>query len=437
MKISHLVENAKTFEDLIIQIIAEAENYSRFKRACGSIEDKEFILSLIIKTIIGNGSGLEFLQKLKQNNIINPEGVRLKIEQPSSTFFDNLNSARRGKYISEISLIILQSIANYIDEKNVDYLKDFKELDGRSIFSGDGHYAKHATHTKKIKGKLACFGTIYTQDMRNGLIHTLATVYSDTSSKPNELPIIREHLEEYIANNDLIKPVIIYDRACMDYTFWTSTEKERENGSSIITMLKSNTKLKLIEELEIDNKNLYNAGVLEYSKVELSNGGIMYYVKYKDPETDKIYEYICSDNSLKPGTIVFLYKLRWNIEKVFDVFKNKLHQTKAWATSKVAHQTQANIIALTYNIMHMIEINLQENYNIKELKLIKKRGYALEIRKKKAENNNKQIHPFEYIFNHIFQMSEQFVGTFRNAILHFVDWNIMKTLFKGAMEKYT
>jgi len=32
---------------------------------------------------------------------------------------------------------------------------------------------------------------------------------------------------------------------------------------------------------------------------------------------------------LRPGLIAFLYKLRWDVEKVFDQLKNKLNEQKA------------------------------------------------------------------------------------------------------------
>ncbi len=83
--------------------------------------------------------------------------------------------------------------------------------------------------------------------------------------------------------------------------------------------------------------------------------------------------------------------------------------------------------------MHMIKINLEGVHDFKELKLINKRMKALEARKNKAEKNNKQIHPFEFLFDHIYQLSQQFVRTFKNAIFDFLDWNNMIDLFKGAM----
>jgi hypothetical protein len=55
---------------------------------------------------------------------------------------------------------------------------------------------------------------------------------------------------------------------------------------------------------------------------------MMRVVTYMDPETGKELKFITSDCTLPPGIIVHLYRMRWNIEKVFDETENKLHENK-------------------------------------------------------------------------------------------------------------
>jgi hypothetical protein len=48
-------------------------------------------------------------------------------------------------------------------------------------------------------------------------------------------------------------------------------------------------------------------------------------VIYQDPETGIIYHYLTNlSASAPPGVVALLYKIRWDVEKVFDEFKNKL-----------------------------------------------------------------------------------------------------------------
>ena len=46
-----------------------------------------------------------------------------------------------------------------------------------------------------------------------------------------------------------------------------------------------------------------------------------------------------------------MYRRRWEVEKVFDEIKNKRGEKKAWATSLVAKEVQAQLVALTPNLL--------------------------------------------------------------------------------------
>lgn len=56
----------------------------------------------------------------------------------------------------------------------------------------------------------------------------------------------------------------------------------------------------------------------------------------KDPVTGEQYKFITNIMDPAPGVVARLYRMRRDIEKVFDSFKNKLNETKAWATSSEA-----------------------------------------------------------------------------------------------------
>ena len=63
---------------------------------------------------------------------------------------------------------------------------------------------------------------------------------------------------------------------------------------------------------------------------------------------------------ISPGLIAFLYKVRWDIKKIFDQVKNKLSEKKAWATSETAKTMQAQFICLAHNLL-IHESYLQQN----------------------------------------------------------------------------
>ena len=58
---------------------------------------------------------------------------------------------------------------------------------------------------------------------------------------------------------------------------------------------------------------------------------------------------------MPPGLIAYLYKTRWDIEKIFDQVKNKLAEKKAWATSDTAKKMQAQFVCIAHNLMLILE----------------------------------------------------------------------------------
>ena len=59
-------------------------------------------------------------------------------------------------------------------------------------------------------------------------------------------------------------------------------------------------------------------------------------IAYRDPATQEYDEFITSEMTLAPGLIAQFYRMRWDIEKVYDEVKNRLHEQKAWASSATA-----------------------------------------------------------------------------------------------------
>ena len=101
-------------------------------------------------------------------------------------------------------------------------------------------------------------------------------------------------------------------------------------------------------------------------------------IQYADPETGICYQFLITDMELRPGVIAWLYLLRWRIEKVFDTSKNKLEETKAWATGEVARLIQGHFLALTHNLLVLFRGFLESDFGIREEKLEDKRSQHLE-----------------------------------------------------------
>lgn len=82
-------------------------------------------------------------------------------------------------------------------------------------------------------------------------------------------------------------------------------------------------------------------------------------IAYCDPLSRERFVFLPTDLTLRPGLIALLYFLRWKIEKVFDVSKNKLRQQKAWANGDSAAHTEGHFIALAHNPLTILLVTLE------------------------------------------------------------------------------
>ncbi len=77
-------------------------------------------------------------------------------------------------------------------------------------------------------------------------------------------------------------------------------------------------------ELGYANKDPINAGVKSYELVGCSTGVTVHRVVYECPISGDMFSFVTSLTNIPPGLIAYLYKTRWDIEKIFDQVKNKL-----------------------------------------------------------------------------------------------------------------
>ena len=87
-------------------------------------------------------------------------------------------------------------------------------------------------------------------------------------------------------------------------------------------------------------------------------------VTYQEPVKGEVFEFLTNQLDLPAGVIVQLYHRRWEVEKVFDELKNKLGQTRAWGTSLTAREMQAQLMALTHNLLLAYEQVLEERHEV-------------------------------------------------------------------------
>lgn len=374
-------------------------------RQCPSLSDELFINACFNRVISQNNSGREFIQKLEEVD---------EVKVPRTTLSDSMHSPRRLDLIKDVALLNYELLSKQLYDDDVDYLKEFKELNGYDVFSVDGHYIEHCSHAERNpKGKVYAAGNLYALNLRNGLIRHFACV-TDGSSKNHEMPIFRNNIENFCFGK---KTIWIVDMAFIDFNWWE--RMTRNEKKDVISKSKGNCKVTYCGENVFDKNDPVNAGVISDKQAAFSSNryaATFRVIEYIDPETGEkmTFNTTLSAKKFKPGLICWLYFLRWRIEKVYDCFKNSFNETKAWATGKIAMQIQGHSICLLYNFVQFLSEKTKAIASCQDEKSIKKYEKNLEIRETKAKEKGRYIHPLLYTSRKISRMSSQFIRVVRN-----------------------
>jgi hypothetical protein len=121
---------------------------------------------------------------------------------------------------------------------------------------------------------------------------------------------------------------------------------------------------------------------------------------------------------------------------VFDTGKNKLEETKAWATGEVAQEIQAHGFALTHNLLLLLRRHLEQSQGIREEKVEKKRAAALADRRERAAAAGRTVARIHDRLPAIVQLTAQFIRTLRNGILLKMRWAAALALLRHSLKSY-
>lgn len=397
---------------------------SRHFRSCRSLTDFDFIMTCLKRVITLNESGRDFLQFLQE---VDDKNI------PRSTFFEALKSPRRLAVLKDIESSYHFQLSRSLSDIGIDALDAFPELNDYEIFSGDGHFIGHPTHTKSSakSGKVYPAGNVYILNMRNGLIQHFATV-TDGSEKGHELP----HFKNEIKNkNSGSKTIWVLDRAYIAHRYW---EKQKKFGNLLISRTKSNSSITHCGYNSFDKDDPVNAGVVaDYNGGFTNTQSTMRIIEYIDPETGEEMTFFTTlSRKILPGVICWLYFLRWRIEKSFDCFKNSLGEKKGWANGKNAIQIQGIATCMIYNFIHFLSEAVKFDQDCRDSKAEKKYLASLDKRAEKAKEHGRFIHPLILFTRTITRISSQFIRVVRNHFYSDKPLRLIIPIFVQRLETY-
>jgi len=136
-------------------------------------------------------------------------------------------------------------------------------------------------------------------------------------------------------------------------------------------------------------------------------------ITWINPDDGEDYVYLTNEMTLAPGLIVLIFRRRWDVEKVFDEFKNKLNETKSWASSVSAKCAQANALCLAHNLMVLFEHRSSKEQGITNQAEINRRARRLIARTAQAAEALREMPVIISRFQRLTVRSVKFVRLLR------------------------
>lgn len=362
---------------------------------CSVLSDLDYAVLGTLRCLSEAKSGHEFLQNHAD------KGGR---DENIDLFFKALKSKRRLQNITSLN----DSLSAAMREQIPDPLLTQPELKGYHLFAADGHYQQAACFdapkpSRKGPQKMAT-GHFFRVNLRSHHMSYLdLSRPADGKKKDHDARVIQRATVEKLRYQATKGEKVVYfwDKACIDYSTWT---KHKQRGIYFVTREKSNSALTVMSADQTNYDDPRNEGIISDTLVGGSNGEALRRIIYKDPSDGKTYTYLTNEMKLPPWAIAVGYKHRWDIEKIFDQFKNKLAETKSWASSETAKETHALFECLAHNLTLLFEEQIRDEEGLEDKMEMKKRKARQKTRRNRE---GKILEAAKNFINQIFERATQ------------------------------
>lgn len=400
-------------------ILHSLDNYSEGL----PFSDEEFITLGVRRINTFHPSGRSFLQSARQTE---QTVVSLK------AYFGAGRSRRRLSLLHEVNTTLSRTISVATDR-----FACFPELVGRDILALDGHDVRHATHepaAATAAGRLEVPGTVtgvFLRDLRTGSARVLA----QTEGHGHEWAAVKARpWPDFLWRPKARGTILVIDPVAVDFEFLRGAKFK--GNFTVITRTKANLAVREAKPLAWNKSDRRNKGVLSDERVRFGEPGEFRRVRYEDPETGEIHEFLTTEFHLPPGIIAQLYRLRWDIEKFFDVCENLLGEKRAWGLGPVAAQVQNEFLALVHNLLLLLSGRLADEEGIRDEKVESKYEAALKQREAAARLKGRTVSPWVRALRQITRWSSQFTRWMQDAILCAWDWQSGIAKLRPLMRAY-
>ena len=409
---------------------------AKHQRNCLVLDDSLWLEAGVRRCLNIFQSGRDLIQYLAEQH---------NTEILVSTFFESLKSTRRLNLLGEL----LSLMQPYMRRNLPDAFEHHACLEGFDLYAGDGHFIAAACHDKAVESPVKstsssaprqgvvkyATGHLYALDLRSHAMSHLTVADQIKRNKEHEMRALkRQNIDTLRQGAGKGRKVLyVWDRAGIDFRQWD--QWKQQSGIYFLSRQKDNMKLEVIGEYQWSRECKQNRGVIADEIVATSQGVSVRRVTYHDADTAITFDYLTNlPASIPPGVVAKLYKSRWDIEKVFDEFKNKLVEKKSWASSATAKTQQARLLCLTHNLLTLMEQKIKDKdgvYNRAEFERRAKRERELQKSRQtdsdgKSENGTPQVNERaipQHVPQRLSQRTVKFIRWLKNHLDLQRDWD--------------
>lgn len=330
---------AATFLAPVLELLADCVH----ARACPAFPDEAWIHLGLQRVLHELPSGRAFLQQ---------HAFNLPHCPARANYFESLKSPRRLSLAEELNQRLSQRLVATLP----DDLSAYPDLAGFDLHAGDGHWHGAAAHDAPLEGTKYAVGHFYALDLRH---HTLRHLAVGEGKKEHDMHALKRLGGRALRQGapKTRKVLYVWDKAGIDFNAWHRWKQG--HGVYFVSLEKENMKLEVCGVPAWDRSDPVNAGLQKVELVSGAAGVLVRRIRYREPVSGVEYVFLTNELTLRPGLIAFLYKRRWEVEKVFDELKNKLGEQRAWASSPIAKAAQAQLICLLHNLLVLVDARLK------------------------------------------------------------------------------
>ena len=411
----------KEFYDPMLRTLKKAAG----KRECPEFTDENFLKAEVGRCLNDVRSGRDWIQKAM---------AILKLTVTVSRFFISMKSERRLRLLGNVADSV-RSEADEISPPSDDPFVEHAELDGFAIYAADGHFHGTSAHEEPIGGKRQLVGHFFGMNLRTQTMIHLG-VARPKGKREHDITALKrlESNALRIGEPKGRKVILACDPAIYDFGQWKRWKQSK--GIYVVTRMRENTSLLICGDREFDRNDPRNVGIVSDQMGGTNSGDMLRKIVYIEPAIGRKFVFLTNEMASPPGLIAFIYKKRWDIEKVFDQFKNKLIENKAWAKSSNGKCSQAKFMALTHNLTLLLERKIESEEGISDTKIEKKRKRRIEEDRQTIQKSGRKENPLVTQPYKAVQRSFQFLRWLRNSLLVEISWRQTIEALRPLMVAY-